>query len=900
MKDFSRLSTSIFLISGLASFTLKAETKLAEANILAPGTPLHGLVKRYCIDCHNPEKHKGDIDFVSIMDGTLQEDPVLWEDVAWVLNHREMPPEDKEDIAIPEEAEYELVTKWLDKRINVSASVDNTLQAQQPHQALLDKYCLNCHNEEEKKAGLVLKSIYKEEITDHAETWEKVVRKLHARQMPPMDRKRPGEKIYAGVLDYLTRQLDQHAADHPNPGRSETFRRLNRNEYQNAIRDLLQLNVDATTLLPSDEASHGFDNVTVSNLSPVLMDRYITAAEKISRLAVGANASKPDGYTFRVRPDVTQEYHFEGFPLGTRGGISIPFNFPQSGEYDFAVHLQRDRDERVEGLLATHRMEILIDKALVKTFTLHKPADEGNYHFDDSQLQARIAVDAGPRNVTVTFVQKGSSLLEYKREPYRAHFNRHRHPRNAPAIYEVSINGPYEPSAESPQTPSREHIFTCYPTHANEEKACAKKIISRIAKLAYRRAITNKDLVQPLRFFRQGNKTGGFDNGIEMALSAILVNPNFLFRVERDPKSVKPGEVYRLSDIELASRLSFFLWSSIPDQELLDLAIAGKLKQADVLEAQVKRLLTDPRSQSLTSNFAAQWLYLRNLSGHVPDLRAYPDFDDNLRQAMRKETELFVDSIIRDDRSALDLIQADYTFLNERLAKHYGIPHIYGSRFRKVELGKASHRGGLLRQASILTITSYATRTSPVVRGHWILENFLGTPPPPPPEDVPALEEEDGSIVSESLPVRERLTKHREDPKCASCHDVMDPVGFALENYDAVGRWREREAGKPVDASAGMPDGSKFWGVEGLEKGILKRPELFVRTLTEKLMIFALGRGVEYYDAPAIRHIVRKAAGDKYRFSSLILGIISSDAFTRRKAPADEQSLVKVQQQTTT
>jgi hypothetical protein len=692
---------------------------------------------------------------------------------------------------------------------------------------------------------------------------------------------RPDERSYRAVLSWLEPSLDRVAAEHPNPGRAETFRRLNRTEYQHAVRDLLALEIDAAALLPADESSHGFDNITVADLSPTLLNRYVSAAQKISRRAVGRAERAADAETVRVRPDITQDVHIEGLPIGTRGGVLIPYHFSRDGEYEVQVHLMRDRNDELEGLSEPHEMEVLLDRERVKTFTLEPPPKGESDASVDDNLKTRIDVTAGPHKLGVTFIRKGSSLLETMRQPLNVSFNFYRHPRLGPAVYEVSIIGPLR--ADGPGvTPSRRRIFICGPAGPDDEQECAERILANLMRRAYRRPVSDEDLRTPMEFFREGCAEDGFDAGIELALSSILVSPHFLFRIERDPGDGPAGTAYRISDLELASRASFFLWSSIPDDELLDLAIRGELSRPGVLERQVRRMLADERSQSLVSNFAGQWLYLRNLDSITPDMRLFPDFDDNLRQAMRRETELFFESIVREDRTVLDLIDADYTYLNERLAKHYGIPHVYGSRFRRVDLDGQSRRGGLLRHASILTVTSYATRTSPVIRGNWVLENLVGTPPPPPPPDVPALED---STIAATLSVRERLMEHRANAACAVCHDIMDPVGFALENFDAVGRWREVEEGRPIDATGGLPDGSQFDGVAGLEQALLQRPEVFVHTLTEKLLTFALGRGVEYYDAPAVRRIVRDAREDEYRFSSLIVGICKSTPFQMRRTP---------------
>lgn len=792
------------------------------------------------------------------------------------------------------------------------------------------QFCLDCHDASIRKGDLSLEGLDPKNpahLAAQPALWEKILRKLDHRQMPPLGEARPDAATYDRTATELATALDRLAATSPNPGRTDTFRRLNRTEYRNAIRDLLALDIDATALLPNDEPAHGFDNVTVGNLSPTLLDRYVSAAQKIARLAVGTPRKSPGGDTFRLPPDLTQEDHIEGLPLGTRGGVVIPYVFPQDGDYEIQVRLQRDRNEQVEGLKKPAEVEVILDRARVALATVKPPGADKNAEGVDAHLKFRIPVKAGPHTLGVTFPKNPTTLFETERQPYLAHFNMHRHPRSVPALYQVSITGPFD--AKGPgETPSRKLLFgrlsgfnsytppkfsslTIGPSPTDPKvaspEAAARAVLAPLLRRAYRRPITEADLRAPLQFFREGSAEGdGFDAGIESALSAILVSPQFLFRVESDPTALAPGTAYRISDLELASRLSFFLWSSLPDDPLLDAAIAGTLRQPAVLEQQVRRMLADPRAANLVTNFAAQWLHLRKLDEITPDLRLFPDFDDNLRRSLRRETELFVESVFREDRPITDLLRADYTFLDERLAKHYGVPHIYGSHFRRVSfadsetvshVGGASRpdfniqRGGLLRHGSILTVTSYATRTSPVIRGHWILSNLVGEPPPPPPPNVPAL---DDNTVSASLPMRARLAKHRANPACASCHDVMDPVGFALENFDAVGRWRTTENSVasspsapliPIDASGGLPDGSTFTGVAALERGLLARPELFAGTLSEKLLTFALGRGVDPADAPAIRAIVRRAQTDHYRFSSLILGLVNSTPFQMRAAP---------------
>jgi hypothetical protein len=520
-----------------------------------------------------------------------------------------------------------------------------------------------------------------------------------------------------------------------------------------------------------------------------------------------------------------------------------------------------------------------LDDQRIRRFTVKPPEIAKDYESVDRNLVVRIPVTAGLHQVGVTFVDHSDALLERKRQPYTVAFNMHRHPRLSPAIYQVNINGPFNIEGAG-ESESRRKIFITRPDQPSQEDACAEKILSNLMRHAYRRPVDAEDLVQPMAFYRREQAGGGFEAGIEAALGAILISPEFLFRVEEDPADVGPDAVYRISDIQLASRLSFFLWSSIPDEELLELAMRGELSKANHLEEQTRRMLADPRARSLVTNFADQWLYLRNLDGLTPDARLFPDFDENLRQAFRKETGLFFEHVLTENRSALELLKCDYTYLNERLARHYGIKGIHGDHFRKVNLAPELHRGGLLRQGSILSVTSYATRTSPVIRGNWILSNLLGVPPPPPPPDVPALDE---NTVDSSLSMRERLAQHRANVACASCHNILDPVGFSLENFDAVGRWREMEKGRPVDASGGFPDGREFVGVGALEEALLDRPELFVGTLAEKMLTFALGRGIESFDAPAIRQIIREAKEDDFRMHSVILAVVNSQPFQKRK-----------------
>ena len=754
-------------------------------------------------------------------------------------------------------------------------------------QALVDQYCLRCHNDRTLRGGLSLEGLGLDAVADHVEVWERAVRKLRAGAMPPTGAPRPDAAGSSRLLEYLESELDAIATATPHSGRTETFRRLNRTEYRNAVRDLLALDVDVTALLPRDDASFGFDNIGVTELSPTLMERYLSAAQKISRLAVGSMAIAPRSRVVTLRPDLTQEGHLDGLPFGTRGGMLLEHSFPLDGEYEIEVRLARNRNENVEGLRETHVLEMTLDGERIELFTVVPDRNRlGSYYADeavDKHLNLHIPVTAGPHVFGAAFLQKNSALIESERQPYQAQFNQDRHPRQQPAVYSVSITGPFDPTGAG-TTPSRDRIFTCRPATAADEAGCAATIISRLARRAYRRPVSSRDLEMPQAFYEQGRAEGGFESGIELALRALLTSPEFLFRIERDPDGVAPATAYQISNVELASRLSFFLWSSIPDDELLDLAEAGRLGESAVLETQVRRMLGDPRAATLTTNFADQWLYLRNLDTAAPNLRLFPDFDDNLRRAFRQETQMLFASIVGEDRNVLDLLRADYTFLNERLARHYGIPNVYGTQFRRVALPADSVRGGLLGHGSILTVTSYATRTSPVLRGKWILENLLGMPPPPPPPNVPPLEEPEPGVAARSM--RQRMEQHRTNAVCAACHRLMDPAGLSMENFDAIGRWRDRsDDWIPIDASGSIPgSGRGFSGVGGLRDAVLARPEVFVGTMTEKLMTYALGRGLDYHDGPAVRQIVRRAAGNDNRFSSLVLGIVESTPFQMRRS----------------
>ena len=771
------------------------------------------------------------------------------------------------------------------------------MQAADPTpRALLNQYCVVCHNDKLKTAGLLLDKADPTNVSLDAETWEKVVRKLRAGAMPPQGMPRPDHATIEHFVETLETSLDSAAAAKPNPGRT-VVHRLNRAEYANSIRDMLTLDVDVSDLLPADDESYGFDNIAETlRMSPVLMERYLSAARKISRLAVGETNIIPSYDTYRVRPDLGQDEHIEGLPLGTRGGILIHHNFELDGDYIFKTKLALNTSAKVRGLDYPNDFVITVDGAIVHRATIGGKADEDASDDNSSdgenailaRLLAKVPIKAGPHTVGVAFLRKTSAQPDGVMEPYLRSTVDPLEQRGVPLIDNVSIGGPFD--AKGPgDTPSRRRIFVCRPKTSAEEVPCAKKILANLGRMAYRHPMTDGEMERLLDFYQQGRNEklaneNGFDEGIESALRFMLTDPKFVFRFERDPVNVAAGAAYRVSDLELASRLSFFLWSSIPDDELLTVATEGKLHDPVVLEQQVRRMLADPRSQALVDNFAGQWLYLRNVNGANPNVEEFPNFDDNLREGFRKETNLFFGSIIHEDRSVLDLLDANYTFVNERLARHYGIPDVYGSRFRRVTVTDDARRG-LLGQGSILLVTSYATRTSPVLRGKWVLENIMGTPVPPPPPNVPALK--DNTPGGKQLSVRERMEEHRKNPACAVCHKIMDPVGFALENFDAVGQWRDTEAGKPIDASGVLVDGTKVNGPVALREAILKRPQTFAGTMTEKLLTYALGRGLEYYDMPVVRAIVRRMAVNDYHFSSLVLGIVESAPFQMRVKKGD-------------
>jgi hypothetical protein len=766
--------------------------------------------------------------------------------------------------------------------------------------ALLDEYCVVCHNQQLKTGGLILDKapldkVDASNIPANAETWEKVIGKLRAGAMPPPGNPRPDKADSDRLVKILETSLDRAASAKPNPGRF-ILHRLNRTEYANAIRDLLALDVDVSSLLPPDDESYGFDDIAdVLGVSPALLEQYINASQKISRVAVGDVTIGPVAQTYRTRPDLSQDQQVEGLPLGTRGGLVVRHNFPLDGEYVLKAVLARNTVDVTRGLEEPHQIEILVDGESVFQTTIGGKEDtdvvtknptEGR-NMLEARLQVRTKIKAGPRSVGVTFVKKDDAEFDYILQPFLRTTLDPVNEAGLPHVENLIVAGPYNPTGPG-DTPSRRQIFTCHPAKPADELPCARTILSTLARRAYRRPVTDADFQPILAFYQEGRKTGGFDAGIERGLRLILSSPQFVFRFEHDPAGVAPGSVYRISDVELASRLSFFLWSSIPDDELLNAAIEGKLKDPATLDKQVKRMLADPRSESLVTDFAGQWLFLRNLRSVAPDPQSFPDFDDNLRQSMRRETELFFGSIVHEDRNIMDLLNADYTFVNERLARHYGIPNVYGSRFRRVQIQDDARRG-LLGQGSILAVTSYTTRTSPVLRGKWILSNILGAPPPPPPPNVPALKE--NSEGGKPMSVRERLEEHRKSPACASCHAIMDPLGFALENFDAVGQWRNKgEDGVRIDSSGVLLDGAKVDGPASLRKALLDRPDQFAGTLAEKLLTYALGRGLDYNDAPAVRKIASQAATDQYRFSSLVLGIVRSTPFQMKVKTAGDVS----------
>lgn len=765
-----------------------------------------------------------------------------------------------------------------------------TPAASSPVAATLDRYCANCHSERGRSGGLVLQGLNPDDVAAHGATLEKVVRKLRSGSMPPPGAPRPDAASYAALLSSIETSLDRFALSHPNPGRVPAVHRLNRAEYANAIRDLLDLPIDAPSLLPADDSGYGFDNIAdVLSVSPMLTERYLSAATKISRLAIGNTSLRPSTDAFSVNKYLRQDDRVsEDLPFGSRGGLVVSHYFPVDADYLVKVFLDRTYDGRVRGLGDAHQLEVRLNGEKIQELTIGTPAalqvdaGRGPRVAVGDGAEVRFKAKAGPGVLAVTFLKKVAEPEGMLRPLYAV--TSYEYAGDAglpPGIASIELRGPYDITG-SGTSPSRARIFVCRPAEgatAAAELQCARQILGTLARRAYRRPVGERDIEPLLGFYRAARTTGGFDGGIEAALRRLLVSPDFLFRIEHEPAGGSSSPT-RLSDLELASRLSFFLWSSIPDDELLDVAAKGQLRQPGVLERQTKRMLADRRAKALVENFAGQWLYLRNVRLHAPDPVMFPDFDENLRQAFIREITLFLESQLREDHAIPDLLTADYTFLNERLATHYGVRGVYGTHFRRVKVTDESRRG-LLGKGSVLMVTSYANRTSPVLRGKWLLENVLGAPPPPPPPDVPALQENMEGAPPKS--VRERLEKHRANPVCASCHRVMDPLGFALENFDAIGRWRKAEAGVPIDASGVLADGvTKVDGPITLRTALLAHREDFVTTVAEKLLTYGLGRGTEHYDAPAIRSIVRASEPDNYRWSSIILGIVKSVPFQMR------------------
>ncbi|HLQ76928.1 MAG TPA: DUF1592 domain-containing protein [Terriglobia bacterium] len=756
--------------------------------------------------------------------------------------------------------------------------------------ALLDQYCVTCHNDKTKKANLTLEGIDLATAGDHPELWEKVVRKLRAGLMPPPGIKRPPLAEYEGLRNWLEAEIDRKAASRPNPG-SIILHRLNRTEYANAVRDLLDFDVDVETLLPPDDSARGFDNVAGSlTLSPTLLEAYMTAATRIARMAVGYWKS-PTEMTYIAPADGSQNIQIEGLPFGTRGGMLVRHTFPADGEYRFSIQNlgigKYTPGEKIEFLVDGERVK-LVDYVGVG-LSQGMAADEG-----DGTINVTVPVKSGSHMVGATFLATNSRpSLDLIRQYERKSLENNSVPQLQyyPAIGLLKIQGPFGATRPDDSRTIRK-VFTCHPATAAQEEPCAKEILSTLTRRAFRRPSSSQDLEALMEFYQEGRKGSSFDDGIELALRRLLASPQFLVRAEKEPANLAIGKSYRISDLELASRLSFFLWSSIPDDELIGVAAQGKLSTPAMLEQQTKRMLADPRSQALVTNFADQILYLRNLPSTSPDGVHYPDWDDELRKGFRRETELLFESIMREDRNVVDLLTADYTFLNERLARHYGIPGIYGSNFRRVTLGpELNYRRGLLGQGSFLSVTWVQNfRTSPVKRGVWVLENILGTPPPEPPPNVPPLEDTKGG-PERILTLREQMTMHRKNEPCASCHKLMDPIGFALENFDADAKWRTKQGGDGgalIDTSSELWDGTKVNGPVELRQALLKYSPQFVRMITEKMMTYGLGRGVEYYDMPVIRSIVRDADKNNDKFTSILMGVIKSAPFQMRTKAVEE------------
>ena len=761
---------------------------------------------------------------------------------------------------------------------------------------VLNQYCVTCHNSRLKTAGLLLDTLDPSRVADHAEQWEKVVTKLRTGEMPPAGRPRPDDETYRAVARALEDALDEAAAAHPNPGRVPVHR-LNRTEYANAVRDLLGVEIDARALLASDESDQeGFDNVaSVLSVSPALLENYLSAARAVSRLAVGDPTLHPVVDTFKISKALVQDERLgDDLPFGSQGGALIRYYFPLDAEYTIKVLLRRQEYDYIIGMGEPHELDVRLDGVRLQRFsvggeakgmtnpenfagnTQGDPEFEEYMHTADAKLELRARVSAGLHAVGVSFVRRfwePEGVLQPPQTGFGRTTNEYYH--GNPAVEIVSIGGPYGSPAPG-RSASRQKVFVCRPRGTGEEEPCARRILSTLATRAYRRPVTDDEMRTLLRFYADGRARADFDAGIQRGIERVLAAPSFLFRVEGVPAGTAPGAVYRVSDLDLASRLSFFLWSSVPDDELRDAAARGALRDPAALERQAARMLRDPRANALVDNFASRWLELSKLAGAVPDTELYPEFDENLRDAMQQETKLFIASQLHEDRSVVDLLTADYSFLNDRLAAHYGVPGVYGSHFRRVAFTDGV-RGGLLGQSSVLTVTSYPNRTSVTMRGRWLLANILGAPPPPPPPDIPALA--DAGAGGQPRSLRERMEAHRKSPACASCHRRMDPLGFALENFDAVGKWRAASDGAAIDPSGVFPDGSRFEGIGGLRALLAAHKEDFARTLGEKLLAYAIGRGLDYRDMPAVRQIARDAARNGYSWSSIVSGIVKSPPF---------------------
>ncbi len=760
--------------------------------------------------------------------------------------------------------------------------------------ALFTKYCLTCHNNRLKTGGMTLEALdlrHPAAANDAGrETWEKVVRKVRVGMMPPQGAPAPTEAERVALVAWLEGELDRAETERPHPG-SVGVHRMNRAEYANAIRDLLALKIDASALLPPDDSAFGFDNIAETlGASPALVEQYLSAAGTIAALAVGDPGTGPAAEVIRVRQDASQNVPIEGMPVGTEGGVLAHTTLPLNGEYRLDIKYMISNLGAMKGLEMEHDVELAVDGKRVHFATIGGPADFAALMRNISEAKqmveerssARVPLTAGPHDISAAFVYRGALESSVRLHPFIRSSQDNLDATGHPHIETLTITGPFNATGAG-DTPSRRKIFVCSPK--TDELACGRTILSQLAHRAYRGSDTRQDVDHLMDFFAKGREQRGFEGGIQTALERLLASPKFTFRIERDPAA---ASVHRLTDVELASRLSFFLWSSIPDNVLLDLAARGELSKPAVLEAQVRRMLNDPRAHALTENFAGQWLYLRNLDGMVPNSSTFPDFDDNLRQAFRRETELFFDSIVHEDRNVLDLMTANYTFLNERLARHYHVPYVYGSQFRRVTLQDET-RWGLLGKGSTLMVSSHTDRTSPVVRGKWVLENLLGTPPPPPPPNVPTFNESN-QREGRVLTMRERMAEHRANPACAGCHKLMDPIGLSLENFDAVGAWRDHDgaATAQIDASGTLLDGTAIQGPVELRVALIKKPEIFTGTLTEKLMTYALGRGLTAHDMPEVRQIVRDASQHDDRFSELILGVVRSKPFQWRETPASE------------